>query len=155
MSNWKILTRGIIVLLTFSPEVMAQGVPSLPDSYSEKTIYLYGTNRYVKNNVLYTGHRSLLSEFTVSPGGLDLYLRSRRNRNIGMAVSLLGTAGSVFALLNRNRVDWRPFFWVSLGTGLIAAPLNLAASKQLNQAVWLRNRDALLNPDGLNPSGAP
>lgn len=129
----------------------AQRASFTPGDYNEKTIYLYGSNGYVKNNTLYSGHKSLLKEFTLSPGGLDLYIRSRRNRNIGMAVSLLGTAGSLYALLNRNRVNWKPFFWASLGTGLIAAPINMTASKQLNQAVWLRNRDALALPDDLQP----
>lgn len=113
------------------------------NEYSENTIYLQGTNKYIKNNVEYIGHRALLKEFNISPGGLDLYVRSRRNRNIGMVVSLVGTAGSLYALFNRNNVNWKPFFWASLGTGLIAAPLNATATKQLNQAVWLRNRDAL------------
>lgn len=130
-------------LLCVTAKLSAQGQQLLTDEYSQKTIYLYGHNRFIKNNVVYTGHRSLLNEFSASPGGLSLYLRSRRNRNIGMAVSLIGTAGSLYSLLNRGNINWRPFFWGSLATGLIAAPINATATKQLNQAVWLRNKDVL------------
>lgn len=112
--------------------------------YNENTIYLEAPNRYVKNNQVYLGHKVLLAEFSVSPGGLELYIRSRRNRTIGTVVSLLGTAGSIYALVNRNQVNWQPFFWFSLGTGLLSVPFNAKANRQLNQAVWLRNRDALV-----------
>ena len=141
MNYPRLLLSGIFLIFTM--DTYAQRTFSLQD-YNEQTVYLESTNRYIKNNTIYTGHRALAAEFSMSPGGLDLYFRSRRNRNIGMAISLLGTAGSVYALLNRNRVDWRPFFWASLGTGLIAVPLNAAATRQLNQAVWLRNRDVLM-----------
>lgn len=132
---------AVVILLSLVPGAKAQIAGH--DPYTEHTIYLTGVNRYVKNNTVYAGHKSLLNEFLNSPAGLNLYVRSRRNRNIGMAVSLLGTAGTIYALVNRNRVNWRPFFWASIGTGLIAAPLNMTATKQLNQAVWIRNRDEL------------
>ncbi len=153
MQYRKILFKAIFLLLAASGSIMAQSNSFSLGDYNEKTIYLYGTNGYIKNNTYYSGHRLLMKEFSVSPGGLELYLRSRRNRNIALAVSLLGTAGSLYALLNRNKIDWRPFFWTSLGTGLIAAPINMTASKQLNQAVWLRNKDVLTNPyDPANPA---
>ena len=147
MNYFRNLSAWVLLLVISPAGTLAQAVSLPVQTYSEKTIYLYGGNQYVKNNILYTGHRSLVKEFSISPGGLDLYLRSRRNKNIGLAVSLLGTAGSLYALFNRNRVDWRPFFWISLGTGVIAAPINMKASRQLNQAVWLRNRDALAIDD--------
>lgn len=147
----KSLFAGLIVFFLPAGVITAQNSTSFSLSdYSEKTIYLHGANGYIKNNTYYSGHKLLMKEFSVSPGGLELYVRSRRNRNIALAVSLIGTAGSLYALLNRNKVDWRPFFWTSLGTGLIAAPINMTASKQLNQAVWLRNKDVLALPSG-NP----
>ncbi len=146
MQYRKILFSAIFIFLAAPGSIMAQGSSFPLSDYSEKTIYLYGPNGYIKNNTYYSGHKLLMKEFSVSPGGLELYVRSRRNRNIALAVSLLGTAGSLYALLNRHKVDWRPFFWTSLGTGLIAAPINMTASKQLNQAVWLRNKDVLAAP---------
>lgn len=146
MRYLKILFCPIFLFLDCSTDLLAQGSSFRLSDYSEKTIYLHGANGYIKNNTYYSGNKLLMKEFSVSPGGLDLYVRSRRNRNIALAISLLGTAGSLYALLNRDKVDWRPFFWTSLGTGLIAAPINMTASKQLNQAVWLRNKDVLATP---------
>jgi len=133
----------VFTLLFCVFRVEAQRTFTLQD-YNEQTIYLEAPNRYIKNNQVYTGQRALAAEFRMSPGGMNLYVRSKRNRNIAAVVSLLGTAGSIYALVNRNQVNWKPFFWVSLGTGIISVPLNAAANRQLNQAVWLRNRDVLL-----------
>jgi hypothetical protein len=111
--------------------------------YDRETIYLLSPNRYVRNNTVYTGHPALRQEFSISPGGMQLYVRSRRTRNFALVFSLVGSAGTIYTLATGNRNNYRTFFWVSLGTGLGASLLNARASTQLNQAVWLRNRDAL------------
>ncbi|HEV7348784.1 hypothetical protein [Telluribacter sp.] len=112
--------------------------------YDRETIYLAGPTRYIKNNVVYSGHQQLRREFMVSEGGMQLYLRSRRNRNFAMVISLVGSVGSIYSLVSGNRNNVKTFFWVSLGTGLVSSTLSMQANSQLNQAVWLRNRDALL-----------
>ncbi|WP_247237286.1 hypothetical protein [Telluribacter sp. SYSU D00476] len=112
--------------------------------YDRETIYLMGPNRYVKNNVMYGGHQQLKREFVISEGGMQLYLRSRRMRNIATVISLAGSAGSIYSLVTGNRNNVRTFFWISLGTGLVSSTLSMQANSQLGQAVWLRNRDALI-----------
>lgn len=112
--------------------------------YDRETIYMLSPTRYVRNNVVYTGGNNLRREFSVSPAGLDLYVRSRRNRNIALVVSLAGSAGSIYSLVTGNRDALRTFFWVSLGTGVVSTTLGTRANTQLNQAVWQRNRDALM-----------
>lgn len=140
-----------LLFLLISAALFGQHTTFTIDDYSRHTIYLQNANRYVKENRVYSGNRALKTEFSVSPGGLDLYVRSRRNRNIGLAVSLIGTAGSLYVLFNRDRVNWQPFFWTSLGTAAVAGMLNAAADKQLNQAVWLRNKDVIALPEELRP----
>ncbi|GAB2768721.1 hypothetical protein GCM10027275_09190 [Rhabdobacter roseus] len=143
---------GAVLLLLGYLEARAQ-VPTAEKArqwYDKETIYLISPTRYVRNNTVYVGAASLQREFSISPGGLQLYLRSRRKRNIATVISLGGAAGSIAALVSGNRSTIRTFFWVSLGTGLVSSTLSLQASSQLNQAVWLRNRDALLfldNPE--------
>ncbi|GAB3175120.1 hypothetical protein GCM10027291_34610 [Telluribacter humicola] len=112
--------------------------------YDRETIYLMGPNRYVKNNTLYSGHQQLKREFVISQGGMQLYLRSRRMRNIATVISLAGSAGSIYSLVTGNRNNVKTFFWISLGTGLVSSTLTMQANSQLGQAVWLRNRDALI-----------
>lgn len=105
---------------------------------------MLGPTRYVRNNVVYAGAPNLRREFSISPAGMDLYIRSRRNRNIALVVSLVGSAGSIYSLVTGNRDALRTFFWVSLGTGVVSTTLGTRANTQLNQAVWQRNRDALI-----------
>lgn len=130
--------------------VLAQRKPvtGLQDVYNKETIYLLNGSSYVKNNVIYSGKSRLLQEFSISPGGLQLYRRSRKNKNIATVISLAGGIGSITALISGHRPAIRTFFWVSLGTGLVSSAFSMNAGKQLNQAVWLRNRDAMqLYPD--------
>lgn len=113
------------------------------DWYDKETIYLLGNNKYVKDNTVYSGQINLKKEFEYSEGGMQLYLRSRRNRSIGAVISLAGTVGSVVGLLSDNSGLRRTLFWSSLGLGIAGTAVNLQATNQLNQAVWLRNRDTL------------
>ncbi|MBO9613923.1 MAG: hypothetical protein J7619_14565 [Dyadobacter sp.] len=112
--------------------------------YDKETIYLRNGNSFVKNNVVYAGQKALRNEFMVSPEGLGLYLKSRRTRGIGLAISLAGSAGSIISLLSGNRDNLKTFFWVSVGTGLVGSGFTMAANNQRDQAVWIRNRDAML-----------
>lgn len=112
--------------------------------YDKETIYLRNGNRFVKNNVIYAGQKALLKEFIISPTGMELYLKSRRTRGIGLVISVAGSAGSIISLISGNRDNLRKFFWVSVGTGLISSVLTAQANNQRDQAVWIRNRDAML-----------
>lgn len=134
-----------LFLCTFVPVAHAQTGErrSIQSLYDRETIYMLSPTRYVRNNVVYTGTANLQREFAISPAGLDLYIRSRRNRNIALVFSLAGAAGSIYSLTSGNRGTFRTFFWVSLGTGVVSTALGTRANTQLNQAVWLRNRDAL------------
>lgn len=112
--------------------------------YDKETIYLQGSNSYIKNNVIYSGQKAIRSEFAISPGGMQLYVQSRRRKNIALVISLVGSAGSITSLITGNRDALKKFFWVSLGTGLASTLITIQANNLRDQAVWLRNRDALL-----------
>ena len=112
--------------------------------YDKETIYLQGSNSYIKNNIIYKGQKAIKREFMISPGGMQLYVSSRKKRNIALVISLAGSAGSIASLITGNRDALKKFFWVSLGTGLASTIITAQANNQRDQAVWLRNRDALL-----------
>lgn len=143
---------AMVLLLLFAGSVCSAQVRVSSDStaskarkwYDKETIYLRNGNSFVKNNVVYTGQKALRNEFMVSPEGLGLYLKSRRMRSIGMVISLAGSAGSIISLLSGNRDNLKTFFWVSVGTGLVGSGFTMAANNQRDQAVWIRNRDAML-----------
>ncbi len=132
----------------------AQVAPSsgkVREWYDRETIHMKGSNAYVKNDRLYAGSANLKREFSISPQGMHLYLRSRRNRGIATVISLAGAAGSITALLSGNRNRVRTFFWVGLGAGAASGLLTTHANNQLNEAVWQRNRDAVLLLEGGQP----
>lgn len=112
--------------------------------YDKETIYLQGANSFIKNNVVYTGQKAIRKEFMISEGGMQLYLGSRRKRNLALVISIAGSAGSIVSLITGNRDALKKFFWVSLGTGFASTLITAQANNQRDQAVWLRNRDALL-----------
>lgn len=140
----------LLLLVTCSVSFAQVRVPSDSTAararkwYDKETIYLRNGNSFVKNNVVYSGQKALRNEFMVSPEGLGLYLKSRRTRSIGLVISLAGSAGSIISLLTGNRDNLKTFFWVSVGTGLVGSGFTMAANNQRDQAVWIRNRDAML-----------
>jgi hypothetical protein len=112
--------------------------------YDKETIYMQGRNNYIKNNILYSGQAALRQEFVISEGGMQLYMKSKRNKNIGLAISILGSAGTIYSLASGDRSHYKKFFWISLGTGLASSLVIAKANNLRDQAVWLRNRDAIL-----------
>ena len=112
--------------------------------YDKETIYLQGSNSYVKNDMIYSGQKAIKKEFMISPGGMELYLKSRRTRNIALVISVAGSVGSIVTLINGNRDALKKFFWVSLGTGITSTLITARANNLRDQAVWLRNRDAMI-----------
>jgi hypothetical protein len=143
---------AVVALLLVASSVCSAQVRVPSDStaskarkwYDKETIYLRNGNSFVKNNVVYVGQKALRNEFMVSPEGLGLYLKSKRTRGIGMVISLAGSAGSIISLISGNRDNLKTFFWVSVGTGLVGSGFTMAANNQRDQAVWIRNRDAML-----------
>lgn len=142
-------TFGIVLLIILASSAsQAQFASDTTGSkaqkwYNKETIYLQGGNSFVKNNMIYSGQKAIRNEFSISEGGLQLYLKSKKTRNIALAISILGSAGSIVSLISGNRNNLRTFFWVSLGTGILSSALTMKANNQRDQAVWLRNRDAI------------
>ncbi len=112
--------------------------------YDSEAIYMQGNNSFVKNNVLYAGNKAFMREFSISPSGLDLYFRSKKNRNIGLTFSILGAGATIYSLFSKDNELWKKMIWVSIGTGLGATLLNVRANNQIDQAVWMRNKDAMI-----------
>lgn len=143
---------SVILLLLFSASASHAQISFPVDStarkwYDKETIYLQGSNSYIKNNIMYTGQKALKNEFLLSEGGMQLYVSSRKRRNLALVISVAGSAGSIASLISGNRDLLKKFFWVSLGTGLASTLITVQANNLRDQAVWLRNRDALLFMD--------
>jgi hypothetical protein len=142
---------GLMILLVLASGLgcHAQVTDSSPTGkarqwYDKETIYMQGGNSYIKNNVQYAGHKALREEFKISEGGTQLYLKSRKNKNFALILSLVGSIGTIYTLASGDRTNYKTFFLISLGTGLGSSLVTIKANNLRDQAVWLRNRDAML-----------
>lgn len=152
---WRIVLLAIALAASNLQVVTAQDNPKvryMSDLYDRVTIYPMGPGRYVKHDTQYTGLGAMKREYAISDGALKLYVRSQRNRNIALLLSL-GVAvmpTRTAATLNKPFYQ-RPLSYVAFGLGLISSVFNAKANSQLNQATWLYNRDALIRSQYYDP----
>lgn len=125
---------------------------SMADLYDRVTIYPMGPGRYVKHDTLYTGLGMMKNEFAISEGALKLYVRSQRNRNITLVLSLGVAIMPTRTAATFNKPFYqRPLYYVALGVGFVSSLFNAKATSQLNQATWIYNRDALIRSQYYDP----
>ncbi|SEI51768.1 hypothetical protein SAMN05216327_102171 [Dyadobacter sp. SG02] len=112
--------------------------------YEKETIFLVGGNTFVKNGTTFTGRKALSKEFSISPTGMKLYVRSRKIRNFTMTLSLAGAIGTIFATTSKNRDNLRGLMWTSIGVGVVSSWGTAYANSVRDRAFWIRNHDAML-----------
>ncbi|SEJ75505.1 hypothetical protein SAMN05216327_118117 [Dyadobacter sp. SG02] len=115
--------------------------------YAKETIYLVGGNMYVKDGKPLKGKNALLKEFSISPAGMKLYVRSRRIRNISMTLSIAGALGTILSTTSKNRDNLKGLMWTSIGVGVVSSWGTAWANSMRDQALWTRNYDAMLKMD--------
>lgn len=136
---------SIFVLLQGLTEAYGQiDSITLKKIYEKEIIYFSGS-KYIKNNTAYP-IKNLVAEFNPNTEGFEQYKlfasdqhKSRLYAGVGLTSYVLGI------IVSRNEPD--------LGSGLILGSiipigisfnLTLKADKKMKKAVWLRNRDVLL-----------
>lgn len=147
---------GFILLLAGNEQIVcaqeASKAQAMADLYDRVTIYPMGPGRYVKHDTLYTGLRGMRNEFAISDGALKLYVRSQRNRNITLVLSLGVALMPTRTAATFNKPFYqRPLYYVALGLGFVSSIFNAKATSQLNQATWIYNRDALIRSQYYDP----
>lgn len=139
---------------TAPDSIKAQGAPAdttinpAARWYAKETIYLVGGSMYMKNGKALMGKKKLLNEFSISPQGMKLYVRSRRVRNITMTLSVAGAVGTLITNTSKNRENLRGLMWTSIGVGLVSSWGIAYADRVRDQAFWTRNYDAMLKMNG-------
>ncbi len=159
----KKLLFALVVLAFCQNRVQAQN--PLLKTYDQEGIYLRtellrGTV-FVKNGVarpLGFAYKNLRPEFEIAPRVLPLFKKAQRNAKISFAVGILGLAGATTGLLIALRgvddqgylLNERQFnrglnlIWAcSIATAVINIPLTVRSRRQLDDAIWLRNRELL------------
>lgn len=151
-----------LLLLILSPHIQGQRAPDTTNVqpipvdttmgpaarwYAKETIYLVGGNMYMKDNKPLMGKKKLLNEFSISPSGMKLYVRSRRIRNFTVALSIAGSVGSILSSTSKNRNNLRGLMWTSIGVGIVSSWGVAYANRVRDQALWIRNYDAMRKMD--------
>lgn len=130
------------VFLCISTAALSQ--VGLKSKYEKEVIYFSG-RYYFKNNERYS-IKNLSSEFQNSPDGLiELNLAksdSRKAKGFLLIGALAYFSGAI--VLSHNEDVGIGLVAVSIPINLLSIHFSLKASKKLNRAVWLRNRDVLI-----------
>ncbi|MFT4032520.1 MAG: hypothetical protein QM669_08870 [Siphonobacter sp.] len=144
---------GILLLFSCIQSLKAQTVrdfknDSLQRAYNRETILLLnGGSRFAKERRVYSsGPRQiyLQKQFEFSPNGLDQFRQYRKFKTIStiMTVASVGTAVIGLTSTRKSNAYWA--WWgagivIGLGNGVVSSMGN----NHLQQALWIRNRDAL------------
>ncbi len=126
---------------------------SLRRAYDRETIFVFANGtRFAKGGKAYPsglGQRNLQKEFEFSPYGMAEYRGYRKLKNISSILTVASLGTTIVGLTqiggNRGRSYWA--WWgagiaIGLGNGMVSG----MANNRLQQAVWIRNRDALTSP---------
>ncbi|WP_373513305.1 hypothetical protein [Persicitalea sp.] len=137
--------------------------PSFKDNYNANAAFVLD-NRWtttVGSQPLGRRWQAVADEFKVSPEGNDAYLLARRQIQRGMIFSWVGlglTAGGLTLIGNATGSSIGT--GVGVGTSLASLVFSMAsirnrfrAESNFEKALWLRNRDAMLNY--LSPTDQP
>lgn len=154
----------ILILALFSP-FWAFAQNDCLDRYDQESIYLrselFRGVTYVKNGVsrpVGFAYRKLKPEFDLTPRALPMFNKARKNAKISFVVSVVGTAGVATGTLMAIRsIDQQGYLTnesqyrnglslmlvSAISSAAIQIPLQLKSRQQLDDAIWLRNREIL------------
>ena len=119
---------------------------SLRKIYEKDVIYFYGSG-YIKNDVKYP-YKSFKQEFNFSKEGQLIYLSARADMKSQVILASIGLTGFISAIVaanNKNKELSNGLFIGSLIPYALSIKFAIRRDKKTQKAVWLRNRDVLLN----------
>lgn len=127
--------------ITFS---FGQNRDSLLRLYNNQTIFRYGNNFQKGTDRLY--FRDLRNEFSSSPMGLVGYELSKKHRTTATVLRVLSVAASVVTISFISRSNYSATYAVwagQIGLSLAGFYYQDRSNKELDRALWQRNRDLL------------
>ncbi|HQV60737.1 MAG: hypothetical protein IPN39_07355 [Chitinophagaceae bacterium] len=141
---------SIIFMLTFclQADLFSQSIDSLRYKYTNQTIYRFGGVFQKGNERL--GFKDLSREFSMSDLGFDLYVKAKKQRKTSTILRYASLASSIaflgVAANNRNRNLAYGFLGGQMVFFMISMRYQGLSTQNLDQALWLRNKDVLF-PD--------
>ncbi len=123
---------------------------SLRRAYDRETIFVFGNGtRFAKGGRAYASgirQKNLEREFEFSTAGLSEYKAYRKLRTISSILTVASLGTTIVGLTSVNNRGsnaywawWGAGIAIGLGNGVVSGQAN----NRLQQAVWIRNRDAL------------
>jgi hypothetical protein len=142
----------LFILLTAVSNISAQGSANLKATYTNGTIYRYGS--YFMKGTERLTFANLKPEFAMSDLGLAAYEKSRKYRTISTVLRLLSLGTAIFTLriVSNNNINYnqRTTIYILLGgqlaTALAASRYSQLSSQNVDKAIWERNKDLLFPP---------
>ena len=135
----------LFLLFTCFCKAQTGNLDLLKEKYANKTMYIQ-KNKFIQgSNIL--RFKELEQVFVISPEALSLYRAAKKSRKVG--AFLTGLSMGLFmgglSLVQTNETAGIILYSGSIVSSGIAIPLLSKASKKMHKAVWLFNRDVLLN----------
>jgi hypothetical protein len=118
---------------------------SRADAYQAETIFL-GFSRYEKNKQLYDigiFGEGLKNEMTGSPDAMVLFKKYQRQKRWSLVITGLQLATQIAAFTSHNKSRRTGLHISGAGLSIVAVPLFIGSTKNLNKAIWIRNGDVL------------
>lgn len=132
-------------MIALTSVVSAQSTDGFRRKYETETIYFSG-NGYIKNETKYRLSH-LKTEFDFSKEGMLMHNESRKDQRkfYGFYVLSLGALIAGGATYHQNRGLSAAFYAGSLASVSTSIYFAIRSQNRLQKAVWLRNRDVLVN----------
>ncbi len=142
-----IFRKLLIGLTLLTIQVRAQvDSATLRNRYEKEVIY-FGGSGYLKNDIRYP-RKNLKNEFKLSPTGKEMFDLSRSDMKktiICFSFFVASYSAGLVALKNDQKGTATGLFLASAIPYGISYHFILRGGKRFKKAIWLRNRDVLLN----------
>ena len=141
----KIFQLSLIILfcVILYPAYSQSGDLAIKKYYEENAIYWLGNYKYMKNSQKYP-LKNLSNEFKFSMEATALFNDFKKTNRLMVGCLVLSTGFLLSAILVKDQRLKLGFLGGSVVVAAFAIPLTLKFSRQINQSIWLYNRDILL-----------
>lgn len=130
-----------LILLTIIGTCQSDSL-SIKAIYDKEAIYFSG-NKYVKSNILYP-RKELINEFQENTEAYFLYRSYKKDHRKGKVYYVVTMLLTLFAAPIIDEDVGKGALTVGIVSGVVTIRLFARADNKLKKAVWLRNRDVLL-----------
>lgn len=141
----KIFQLSLIILfcVILYPACSQSGDLAIKKYYEENAIYWLGNYKYMKNSQKYP-LKNLGDEFRFSLDATTLFNDFKKTNRLMIGCLILSSGFLISGIVVKDQRMKLNFLAGSMVVAAFAIPLSMKFSRQINQSIWLYNRDILL-----------